>query len=160
MSNSTTPAKLDAVDKKILEILQERGRIANAHLATLVGLSPPAVLERVRKLEERGIIEKYVAILNEKNLGKEIVAFVSVSLTFHRHESIENFRNSIAACPEVLECYHIAGDEDYVLKVVVNNISIYENFLLEKLTKIPGVSRVRTHIVLSALKRETQISLD
>jgi Lrp/AsnC family leucine-responsive transcriptional regulator len=150
---------IDDVDKNILVILQENGKITNVQLAAKVGLSPPAVLERVKKLEERGIIEKYVAILNEKSVGKRSIAYVSVSLSMHQLETIENFRKKILECPDVLECYHIAGEDDYLLKIANEDIDSYEQFLLHTLTKIPGINKIKTTFVLSTIKKDTMLPL-
>jgi DNA-binding Lrp family transcriptional regulator len=151
---------LHPADRRILEVLQNQGRIPNVQLAAEVGLSPSAVLERVRKLEERGIIEKYVALVDNKRVGLGTVAFVAVSLNLHQKDSIENFHRFVDGCAKVLECHHVAGTEDYLLKVYSHDIDDYEHFLLTALTRIKGVDRVRTMFVLSTLKRETAIPLE
>lgn len=151
---------LHPADIRILEVLQDKGRIPNVQLAAEVGLSPSAVLERVRKLEERGIIERYVALVDHKLVGLGTVAFVAVSLNLHQKDSIENFHHFVAGCAKVLECHHVAGTEDYLLKVYSRDIDDYEHFLLNALTRIRGVDRVRTMFVLSTLKRETAIPLE
>jgi DNA-binding Lrp family transcriptional regulator len=151
---------LHPADRRILEVLQNQGRIPNVQLAAEVGLSPSAVLERVRKLEERGIIEKYVALVDNKRVGLGTVAFVAVSLNLHQKDSIENFHSFVDGCAKVLECHHVAGTEDYLLKVYSHDIDDYEHFLLTALTRIKGVDRVRTMFVLSTLKRETAIPLE
>jgi len=151
---------LHPLDRKILEILQAQGRIPNVQLAAEVGLSPSAVLERVRKLEKKGVIDKYVALVNNKKVGLGTVAFVAVSLNLHQKNSIENFHKFIGECKKVLECYHIAGVEDYILKVYAHDIDDYEDFLLNELTRTKGIDKVKTMFVLSILKRETAIPLD
>ena len=151
---------LHPADKRILEVLQSQGRIPNVQLAAEVGLSPSAVLERVRKLEERGIIERYVALVDNKLVGLGTVAFVAVSLSLHQKDSIENFLHFVEGCAKVLECHHVAGTEDYLLKVYSRDIDDYEHFLLTALTRIKGVDRVRTMFVLSTLKRDTAIPLE
>lgn len=150
---------LHPADRRILEVLQGRGRISNVQLATEVGLSPSAVLERVRKLEERGIIERYVALVDHKRVGLGTVAFVAVSLNLHQKDSIENFHRFVAGCVKVLECHHVAGTEDYLLKVYTRDIDDYEHFLLNELTRTQGIDHVKTMFVLSTLKRETAIPL-
>ena len=152
--------ELHPVDKQILEILQRQGRVPNVQLASEVGLSPPAVLERVRKLEERGIIERYVALVDNKKVGMGTVAFVAVSLNLHQQDSIENFHGFVKECVKVLECYYVAGTDDYLLKIYSRDIDDYEHFLLNKLTRTKGIDRVRTMFVLSTLKRETALPLD
>jgi len=161
MANMTAEnGTLDSLDRRILTILQGQGRIPNKQLAEEVGLSPPAVLERVRKLEERGIIERYVALVDHKRIGLGTVALVAVSLNLHQKNSIENFHAFIKGCENVLECYHIAGVEDYILKVYTHDIDDYEHFLLNELTRTKGIDKVKTMFVLSTLKRETAMPLD
>ncbi len=152
--------RLNATDKKILEILQTDAKITNVELAAKVGISPPAMLERVKKLESSGIIEKYVALVNPQKVGRETFAMVSVSLTQHQLPTINLFVKEINKLEEVLECFHVTGKEDFLLKVVVKNIPDYEKFILEKLTKIKGVSRVNTTFILSAFKLSTKIPVD
>ncbi len=152
--------RLDEIDKKILDIVQDDSRITNVQLATEVGISPPAMLERVKRLESNGVIRKYVALVNPEMIGKGTFAFVSVSLTAHQMNSIDMFTKHIKKVEEVLECYHVAGEEDFILKVAVENIQQYEKFLLEKLTKIKGVSRINTMFILSTVKFNTKIHID
>jgi Lrp/AsnC family leucine-responsive transcriptional regulator len=151
---------LDPVDRKILSILQENGRITNVKLASEVGLSPPTVLERVRKLEERGIIEKYVALVDPAKVGLGLCAFVQVSLSFHRRKEIDRFRSEVLEFPEVLECYHVSGEGDYLLKVVSRDIQAYRDWLVTRLTNLEVVQRVQTIIVFETMKRETKLSVD
>ncbi len=151
--------KIDAIDRQILEILQTEGRLPNARIAERVGLSPPSVLERIRKLEEKGVILGYAARVDGSRLGLKTVVYVSVTLTFHRRESIDAFREEILSLPEVLECHHLTGDSDFLLKIVVPDINHFEDFLLHKLTCIDSVSTVKSSFVLSTLKRETRLPL-
>jgi len=151
---------IDNIDKKILDLLQDNGRITNAQLAKEVGLSPPPMLERVRKLEKNGIIRKYVALVDPKKLNRGTVAFVAVSLRFHRQDDIQEFVIEIQKFPEVLECHHIAGEEDYLLKVIIRDIEEYEQFLREKLTRFSGISRIKTYFILNTLKQDTKIPVE
>jgi len=148
------------LDIRILEILQLQGRIPNVQLAAEVGLSPSAVLERVRKLEERGVIDRYVTLIDNKKVGLGTIAFVAVSLNLHQQNSIENFHRFVKESEHVLECYHVAGGEDYLLKVYSKDIEDYEHFLLHSLTRIKGIDRVKTMFVLSTLKRDLGLPLD
>lgn len=152
--------KLDDIDKKILNTLQENGRITNAQLANEVGLSPPPMLERVKKLEKNGIIKKYVAILDQNKIDKSTIVIVSLSLARHRIKSLDQVNKEILNFPEVLECYHIAGEEDYLLKVVVKDVQEYEEFILKKLAQIPAIGKIKSHVVLSALKSDTKINIE
>lgn len=147
------------LDIRILEILQTQGRIPNVQLAAEVGLSPSAVLERVRKLEERGIIERYVTLLDNRKIGLGTIAFVGVTLHHHQAGAIQSFHRFVRERDKVLECYHLAGAEDYILKVYARDIDDYEHFLLNDLTKTRGVDKVTTMFVLSTLKRETAMPL-
>jgi len=154
------PVDIHPSDRKILELLQENGRMPNVQIAEKVGLSPPAVLERVRKLEERGLITGYTALVDNRMAGLGTVAFVAVSLNLHHKDSIENFHAFVGESCSVRECYHIAGTDDYLLKVYARDIDDYENFLLHSLTRIEGIDRVKTMFVLSTLKREIGVPLD
>lgn len=154
------PVEMHPVDRQILEILQEQGRIPNVQLAERVGLSPPAVLERVRKLEEKGVITGYAALVDRKKLGMGTVSFVAVSLNLHQKDSIEYFHEFVSSCSNVRECYHIAGSDDYMLKVFSKDIDDYENFLLHSLTRIKGIDKVKTMFVLSTLKREIGVPME
>jgi len=157
---NTENGTIHPADKRILEILQAKGRIPNVQLAAEVGLSPSAVLERVRKLEERGIIERYVTLLDNRKIGLGTIAFVGVTLHHHQTNAIEQFHRFVRESDKVLECYHVAGGEDYILKVYARDIDDYEHFLLSELTKTRGVDKVTTMFVLSTLKRETALPLD
>ena len=152
--------KFDKIDSTILDLLQSNGRITNARLAEEAHISPPGMLERVRKLENSGVIEKYVALLNPKLVGRGLFAFVSVSLAVHQLDSVEDFTGVIQEMDEVMECYHITGQDDFLLKVAVANMSEYEDFVLHKLSKIAGVSKVTTSMVLSTVKRNTKININ
>jgi Lrp/AsnC family transcriptional regulator, leucine-responsive regulatory protein len=149
--------ELDAVDRKLLKLLQEDGSLTNTELAARVGLTPAPTLERVRKLEREGFVRKYVALLDQAKLGKPVTAFVSVIMRSHGSRTDGTLKRAIAKLPEVLECHHIAGDEDYLLKVVAASPADYERFVLEKLTRIPAIEKVKTTFVLSSSKLETSI---
>ena len=151
---------LDQIDKQIIRLLQENGRMPNAQLAKVVGLSPPSMLERVRKLEKNGVIKKYVALVDPKIVGKGMTAFVSVSLKLHQKDALESFMDEIQQIPEVLECHHISGESDYLMKVVIKDIGEYEKFLLERLTNFKAISKVRTSFALKSMKQETKIPVE
>lgn len=152
--------KIDQTDKKILDILQDDARITNLELAARIGISPPATLERVKRLEKNGVIKKYVALVDPAKVSKGTFALVSVALMIHQIPSIDSFTKQINKLEEVLECYHITGSDDFMLKIAVENIEKYELFILQKLTKIKGVSKVTTNIVLSTVKFNTKIHID
>ena len=150
---------VDAIDRQILDILQREGRITNAELATRVGLTPGPTLSRVNKLESMGLIRSYVAILDRNKLGLGDTAFVSIILKQHGKASSLAFVEAMKTLPEVLECHHIAGEEDYLLKVVAASPADYEEFVLDKLSELPEVLRVNTTFVLSSPKSLTALPL-
>ena len=114
--------KLDETDIRILNILQKDGKITNAKLASTIGISPPAMLERVKRLESSGVITRFVALVDRKQVGIGIIALVHVSLAVHQMSSLDNFKNRIKALEEVLECYQISGDSDFMLKVALSSL--------------------------------------
>jgi DNA-binding Lrp family transcriptional regulator len=142
----------DKLDRRILQELQEDARISNAELARRVQLSPPATLARIRRLEESGLIQGYTTVLDRKLAGYDLLCFVSVSLQVHELEQLYAFRSAIRDIPRVLECHHVTGDYDYLLKVVAQNTADLEDFLVNQLTPAPGVARIHTNLVLSETK--------
>jgi len=149
--------KLDKTDIKILEILQNNGRITNAQLAAEIGISPPGMLDRVKRLENAGVIQKYVALVNPTKVGKGTMAMVLVSLAVHQIPSLDSFTEEINRLDDVLECYHITGEDDFLLKIAVADIQAYEDFVINKLTKIKGINKIKTSFILSTVKYNTQI---
>jgi len=152
--------KLDKINRNILNILQENSNITNSDLSKSIGLAPATTLERVKKLELSGVINGYVALVNQKKIGKDITAFIEISMKNHSAESIRNFSRDIAAFPEVLECHHIAGDKDFLLKVVTENIESYRVFALDKLASIPEIGNVCTLFTMDTIKYSTGIPVD
>ena len=150
---------LDEVDVQLLALLQQDGRITNADLAKQVGLSPPSVLQRVRVLEKAGLIKGYFGLLDPEKLGLRITALAMISLSLHQEQPIERFRRSINEIPEVLECYHVSGEFDFLLKIVVKDIRSYEQLIRERLSKIKGIQQIKTSFVLATTKHTTQIPL-
>ena len=150
---------LDELDKAILQALQTDGRISNADLARQINLSPPAVHARIRRLEKQGYIRQYTALLDPEKAGYDMTCFVQMSLQVHQHQQVEAIRLAIQQMPEVLECYHLTGEFDYLMKIVVHNRQDLERFVMQRLTVLPGVARVQTGIVLSAVKSTTNIPL-
>ena len=149
--------KIDKTDEKILTILQQNGRITNAELARQIEMSPPPTLERVKKLERNGIIQNYVALVDPVKLGLTCFTYVEVTLVRHGREGVERFMKSITKLEEVMECHHITGGADFLLKVACRDIPDYENFVLHKLTALPEVQHLKTMVVLSTLKHETSL---
>ena len=150
---------LDRLDKNILQELLKDARISNAELARRVNLSAPATFARVRRLEENGIIQKYVTVINRKQAGYGVLCFVNVRLQPHKIDQVKSFHEVIEEMPMVLECHHITGDYDYLLKVVARSTDDLEDFLINQLTPVPGVARIHTCLVLSEVKSSTAIPL-
>ena len=151
---------MDGIDHKILALLQQDARITNSDLARQVELSPPGLQRRLRKLEESGVIQKYVTVLDRERLGFDMLCFVQATLQRHEPEAVRRFRDIVKAMPEVLECHHITGEYDYLLKVLVRNRSHLEQFLVDKLTPVPGMDKIRTSLVLREIKATTATPLD
>ncbi len=151
--------KIDSADAKILNELQVNSRITNRELAQRVGISPSPTLERVKKLEREGVIEKYVTLVNPKSVGYGTFTLVQVTLARHGKASLLSFIESIKAMQAVLECYHVTGSADFVLKVAVRDIEAYESFVVHQLTEIPGVRQLHTMVILSTIKHETHLPI-
>ena len=151
------PLGLDEIDCKILDRLQEDSSITNVKLAQHLGLAPATTLDRVKKLKQRGVIKGHVVLVDPARVGKGTTAFVSVALASHQAERVKQFRDSVSALHEVLECHHISGEYDYLLKVVAEDIARYEDFLLGKLVATPNVGKIHTSFVLSTIKHKTKI---
>jgi Lrp/AsnC family transcriptional regulator, leucine-responsive regulatory protein len=150
---------LDAIDRKILALLQENARLANVDLADSVGLSPSPCLRRVRDLEESGVIRKYVTLLDPAKVALPVSVFVNVTLERQVEQALENFETAILARPEVMECYLMTGDADYLLRVVTADLSAYERFLIEHLTRVPGVASIKSSFALKQVKYRTALPL-
>jgi DNA-binding Lrp family transcriptional regulator len=150
---------LDEIDVAILRELQADGRMSNVELAQRINLSPPATHTRLKRLQEQGTIRKYVTLLDQEQLGYDMTCFVNISLQLHQVEELEGFRASINEMPQVLECYHVTGEFDYLLKVVVRSRKDLQRFVVEQLTPIPGVARIYTSLVLTEVKSTTALPI-
>lgn len=146
---------MDGIDLKIINTLKENSRSTSSEISKKVNLSIPAVAERIRKLEDGNIIEKYTIKINREKINYKLLAFIFVNID--KTENIENFRKSIVQYNSVLECHHVAGEYDYVLKVLVEDTKSLEYFLSNTLKKIKGVLKSNTIIVLSSLKENINI---
>jgi Lrp/AsnC family leucine-responsive transcriptional regulator len=148
---------LDPIDYQILDLLQTDAQTTQVDIAAAVGLSQPAVADRIRKLEESRVIRGYVARLDPRAMGNDVRAFVGVRVSHPRHH--EPFARRIADLPEVLECHRVAGLDSYLLKVVTRDTESLDRLISDSLRRIPGVTRTHTTVVLSAVKEETRIPL-
>jgi Lrp/AsnC family leucine-responsive transcriptional regulator len=144
--------KFDPIDRKILSILQDNGKITNAQLSIEVGLSPAPTLERVKKLEKNGVIESYHASLNKEEIGLGVSTFVHVALISHRKSIVDSFVQQIIKIPEVVECHHITGQGDFILKVVSRDIASYQKLLVEVINEIPEIDNTQSTVILSTFK--------
>lgn len=159
MKDYSVERQIDDIDKTILGELQKDSAISNVELARRISLSPPAVHTRIKRLEELGYIRGYVALLDREKLGYDMLCIISVTLQLHHMDNINTFREAVAGMPEVLECYFVTGEFDYLLKVVVKGRQHLERFLMEKLTPLPGIARIATSMVLTEIKDTTALAL-
>lgn len=151
--------KLDTIDLRILAELQADGSLSNVELARRVHLSPSPCLARVKALEAAGVIQRYVALANAAALGLGLNVFISISLKTQSKEALAAFEQSIAEHDQVMECYLMTGDSDYLIRVVVADISALERFILERLTPIPGIEKIRTSFTLKQVRYKTALPL-
>ena len=150
---------LDAIDRRILDCLQDNARISNADLAREVGLSASACSRRVHELEETGVIQRYATLLDPLVAGMPVSVFVSVTLEKQVEQDLERFEAAILALPEVMECYLMTGDSDYLLRVVASDVAAFRRFLMDHLTRIPGVANIRSSFALNQVKYRTALPL-
>ena len=151
---------IDRTNRRILNTLQTRGSITNAELAASIGLAPATVFERVKKLEKNGIITDYVALVDPQTVGKSIIAFVFITMDDYTQETIQHLSEEISRMPEVLECYRLAGEKDYLLKVVADDIPAYDRFVFNQLARLKKVGKFSSMFVLSTVKHQTKIELE
>ena len=160
-STSRVQPKLDRIDKRILAVMQANGRITNLELADQIGLSPTPCARRVKRLEESGLIERHVTLLNQARLGLNITAMISISMDRHTPDRFDNFERQVKKLPEVVECSIVTGQAaDYLLKAVLPDMTYYEEFLLGRLTRIEGVTGVHSSFVLRKVIAKTELPLD
>jgi Lrp/AsnC family transcriptional regulator, leucine-responsive regulatory protein len=151
------PIQLDAIDRAILRTLQRDGRIQNTELADSVGLSPSPCLRRVRLLEEAGIIERYVALLDPAKVGMGLTVFARVWLTGQDEETVNPFVEAIRNLPQVVECHLMAGDCDFLLRIVAADLDAYRRFQIEHLGRIKGVRNIKTDIPMQKIKHSWEV---
>ncbi|MBT8104305.1 MAG: Lrp/AsnC family transcriptional regulator [Woeseiaceae bacterium] len=152
-----TKLTLDAKDRKILSALQQDSRLTMQELAERTGMSSSAVWRRVKSLEEAGIIDRYAAIVDTRKAGFGFSAIVHLTLARHEQKNVERFIKEVMRHPEVLECYATSGEADFHLRVVVEDIDAYNAFLDDFIFRLPGVSQVRSNIVLKEIKADTAL---
>ena len=150
---------LDAIDIRILSELQQDGGLSNVALARRVNLSPSPCLMRVRALEKQGVIRQYVALADPQALGLGLNVFISISLKEQSKAALADFESRIAEHDEVMECYLMTGDSDYLIRVAVANMAALERFILDQLTPIPGVEKIRSSFALKQVRYKTALPL-
>ena len=153
-------ASLDPVDKQILALLQKDGKMTIKEIASALNMSNSPIFERIKKLESSGIIAGYSAKIDAKKLGFQLIAFCSVTLENHHKETIEQFVADVAELPEILECYHIAGLFDYLLKIVVVDMEDYQHFITQKLAILNNIARVQSSFVMTEIKNTELLPFD
>jgi len=151
--------QLDETDKRILRILQEDGRRRNTDLADAIGMTPAPCLRRVKALEESGLIRKYVALLDPPLAGQTLTVIVEVKLASQTIERIKAFEKAVLTLPNVLECYLVTGDWDYVLKICVRDLDEFQNFLVQRLTSLREVQSLKSTIALKCVKQTTALHI-
>lgn len=150
---------LDDTDKQLLKLLQNDCKQTNKALSNALGLSVTAVYERIKKLENNGIIANYVALVEKKAVAKSFVAFCHVKLVQHSQDYVMKFEREVRKLDEVLECYHISGDYDYLLKVLVEDMEAFRDFMVKKLTKINHIGSTHSMFMINEVKHTTAITL-
>ena len=151
--------QLDHLDLKILDQLQRDGSLSNVELARRVHLSPSPCLARVKALEAAGVVDRYVAIANAAALGLSLCVFISISLRSQSKEALGEFERRIAEHDEVMECYLMSGDSDYLIRVAIADIGALEKFILEQLSPIPGIEKIRSSFALKQVRYKTALPL-
>ena len=149
--------KLDGIDYRIVEELQHNGGLSNVELARRVHLSPSPCLARVKALEAAGVIRRYVALVDPQSLGLGLNVFINISLKEQSKEALARFEQRIAEHDEVMECYLMTGDSDYLIRVAVTDIAALERFILEQLTPIPGIEKIRSSFTLKQVRYKTAL---
>jgi Lrp/AsnC family leucine-responsive transcriptional regulator len=153
-------AELDAVDRAILMQLQGDGRMTNAELAARVHLSPSACLRRVRRLEDDGIIDRYVMLIDPRSVGRTTDVFVEISLSSQRDETLDAFERAVASSSAIMSCHLMAGDADYLVRLKVADVADYERIHRDHLSKLPGVARLRSIFAIRTVYETTEFRLD
>lgn len=152
-------ARYDMIDRQILTLLQHDARLTTKEIADKLGKSPTAVYERIRRLENEGFIQQYVALLNREKIKKDITAFANVQLKEHAHQMLKEFEKAVVKLNEVMECFHMTGSYDYLLKIVVDDMKAYHDFILNKLAKLANIGTVQSSFIMTEVKYSTAYML-
>lgn len=149
----------DAIDLCILDLLQENAKWTNKEIAASLGMSITPVYERIKRLEQEGYIERYVTILNREKLGRRLVAYCNVSLKEHSKPLIQQFEKEVQSLEEVQECFHVAGQFDYLLKVITANMDSYQDFIVNRLAALDNIRQVQSSFILTEVKKSWKMPL-
>ena len=150
---------LDEIDKKILMLLQKNSRVTVKEISRQLNLSTTPIFERIKKLERSGVIDHYTAVLNPEKLGKKLNAFAHISLKDHSKELVNQFVERILKIPEVMECHYTAGNADFIIKILVEDMNKYNEFVIEKLLEIPNIGKLESYLSLNVPKKSSVIEL-
>lgn len=152
--------KLDEIDIKILNSLQENSRKTVKELSAELNLSASPTFERIKKLEKSGFIKGYTAIIDAEKLGKKLYAFAHISLKEHSKKAVTEFTESILSIPQIMECHYTSGDSDFIIKILVENMDAYREFILTKLFEMSNIGKIETYLSLSVVKHTNSVLLD
>ncbi|WP_405292224.1 Lrp/AsnC family transcriptional regulator [Algibacter sp. Ld11] len=150
---------MDDIDRRILMQLQENAKQNTKEIASKVGLSVTPTYERIKKLEQQEVVKSYVALLDREKIGKSLIAFCQVTLSKHQKSLADNFNNAMLILPEIMECHRVSGNFDYLLKVVVEDITEFHEFINEKLSTVEGISTIHSSFLLNSVKDKTAYNL-
>ena len=150
---------MDKIDRKILMQLQHNAKLNTKEIASKIGLTVTPTYERIKKLEQNGIIKSYVALLDRNKIGKKIIAYCQISLTQHQKKLLDNFKANILQLPEIMECHNVSGNFDFLLKIAVEDMNQFQEFINEKLSVVDGISTIQSSFVLEAVKEHTAFDL-
>jgi len=151
---------LDKIDKQILNTLQENGKTTNSRLSKIVGISAPSTLERVKRLENAGVISHFTAVLDPEKIGFSIMGMVNIGLSLSSLSSVAEIKEKFFNLEEVIECYQIAGENDFILKVIAKDIKAYGEFMNKKLTQIKGIQVIKSSFVIDNVKEKRVFTLN
>lgn len=152
--------KLDDIDRRIVQALQADGRMSIQDLAAQVGLSPSPCARRVKLLEEAGVIKGYVAVIDQEKLGLPVSVFASIKLERQREEDLDRFEEAVSRWPEVLDCYLMTGQRDYLMRIVAADLEAYERFIKDKLTRLENIASIETSFALGQVKRSEALPIE
>lgn len=149
----------DAIDKRIIQLLQQDGKMKIKEIAAQLNMTNTPVFDRIKRLEREGYILGYTALVAKEKLGFKLIAFCSVTLEQHHEDFIQQFVKDVQLLPEVIECYHVAGIFDYLLKIYIKDMADYQQFITQKLASLPNIGRVQSSFVMTEIKHETALPL-